>query len=212
MINGIITYDSRVKMGEALAKEHPVDADVVIGVPDAAIPASIGYAKESKIDYAEGLIRNRYVGRTFIYPDQRLRELGVRTKFNVLKNVIENKKIILVDDSIVRGTTTSRVLQLLRDAGAAEVHMRVSSPPIISPCYFGVDMATNEELIANNFDVENIKKIIGADSLGFLSLGSLLESVNATSGEYCKACFTGTYPIPIQLDFDKYQFEKSRKK
>ena len=143
-------------MGEALAKEHPVDADVVIGVPDAAIPASIGYAKESKIDYAEGLIRNRYVGRTFIYPDQRLRELGVRTKFNVLKNVIENKKIILVDDSIVRGTTTSRVLQLLRDAGAAEVHMRVSSPPIISPCYFGVDMATNEELIANNFDVENI--------------------------------------------------------
>ena len=212
MINGTITYESRVKMGAALAKEHPVDADVVIGVPDAAIPASIGYAKESKIEYAEGLIRNRYVGRTFIYPDQRLRELGVKTKFNVLKNVIENKKIILVDDSIVRGTTTSRVLQLLREAGASEIHMRVSSPPIISPCYFGVDFPTTEELIANNFDVENIKKIIGADSLGFLSLDNLLESVNSTNGAYCKACFTGNYPIPIQLDFDKYQFEKSRKK
>ena len=143
LINGQLAYESRVRMGESLAKEHPVDADIVVGVPDSAIPAAIGYAKQSGISYTEGLIRNRYVGRTFISPNQKIRELGVKAKFNVLKEVIRDKKIVLIDDSIVRGTTTSRVVELLKDSGAAEVHMRVSSPPIISPCFFGVDMASS---------------------------------------------------------------------
>ena len=208
IINGQLAYESRVRMGESLAEEHPIDADIVIGVPDSAIPAAIGYANKSGISYTEGLIRNRYVGRTFISPNQRLRELGVRTKFNVLKDVIKDKKIILVDDSIVRGTTTSRVIELLKDSGAAEIHMRVSSPPITSPCYFGVDMASTTELIANNFDNESIRKVIGADSLGFLSMENLLTSVNSEDNDYCRACFTGEYPIPIQLDFDKFHLEK----
>ena len=212
IINGQLAYESRVRMGESLAEEHPIDADIVIGVPDSAIPAAIGYASKSGISYTEGLIRNRYVGRTFISPNQRLRELGVRTKFNVLKDVIKDKKIILVDDSIVRGTTTSRVIELLKDSGAAEIHMRVSSPPITSPCYFGVDMASTTELIANNFDNESIRKVIGADSLGFLSMENLLTSVNSEDNDYCRACFTGEYPIPIQLDFDKFHLEKIKEK
>ena len=212
IFNGQLAYESRVRMGESLAEEHPIDADIVIGVPDSAIPAAIGYANKSGISYTEGLIRNRYVGRTFISPNQRLRELGVRTKFNVLKDVIKDKKIILVDDSIVRGTTTSRVIELLKDSGAAEIHMRVSSPPITSPCYFGVDMASTTELIANNFDNESIRKVIGADSLGFLSMENLLTSVNSEDNDYCRACFTGEYPIPIQLDFDKFHLEKIKEK
>ena len=212
LLNGQLAYESRVRMGENLAKEHPADADIVVGVPDSAIPAAIGYARESGISYTEGLIRNRYVGRTFISPNQKIRELGVKAKFNVLKEVIRNKKIVLIDDSIVRGTTTSRVLQLLKDAGAAEVHMRVSSPPIISPCFFGVDMATSSELIANNFKIESIRKIIGADTLGFLSMKNLLDSVKSKDNEYCRACFTGEYPIPVQLDFDKFHLEKIKEK
>ena len=212
LINGQLAYESRVRMGESLANEHPVDADIVVGVPDSAIPAAIGYAKQSGISYTEGLIRNRYVGRTFISPNQKIRELGVKAKFNVLKEVIINKKIVLIDDSIVRGTTTSRVVELLKDAGAAEVHMRVSSPPIISPCFFGVDMATSSELIANNFKIESIRKIIGADTLGFLSMKNLLDSVKSNDNEYCRACFTGEYPIPVQLDFDKFHLEKTKEK
>ena len=212
LINGQLAYESRVRMGESLAKEHPVDADIVVGVPDSAIPAAIGYAKQSGISYTEGLIRNRYVGRTFISPNQKIRELGVKAKFNVLKEVIRDKKIVLIDDSIVRGTTTSRVVELLKDSGAAEVHMRVSSPPIISPCFFGVDMASSSELIANNYKIESIRKIIGADSLGFLSMKNLLDSVKSNDNEYCRACFTGEYPIPVQLDFDKFHLEKTKEK
>tara|TARA_B110000438_G_scaffold91685_1_gene91240 strand:+ start:3577 stop:4995 length:1419 start_codon:yes stop_codon:yes gene_type:complete len=212
LINGQLAYESRVRMGESLANEHPVDADIVVGVPDSAIPAAIGYAKQSGISYTEGLIRNRYVGRTFISPNQKIRELGVKAKFNVLKEVIRDKKIVLIDDSIVRGTTTSRVVELLKDSGAAEVHMRVSSPPIISPCFFGVDMASSSELIANNYKIESIRKIIGADSLGFLSMKNLLDSVKSNDNEYCRACFTGEYPIPVQLDFDKFHLEKTKEK
>ena len=212
IINGQLVYESRVKMGESLAIEHPVDADIVVGVPDSAIPAAIGYANQSGISYTEGLIRNRYVGRTFISPNQKIRELGVKAKFNVLKKIIRNKKIVLIDDSIVRGTTTSRVIELLKDSGASEVHMRVSSPPIISPCFFGVDMATSSELIANNFKLESIRKIIGADSLGFLSMKNLLDSVKSNNNDYCRACFTGEYPIPVQLNFDKFHLEKIKEK
>jgi len=212
VIDGQLTYESRLKMGQSLAKEHPIDADIVIGVPDSAIPAAIGYSNESKIPYTEGLIRNRYVGRTFISPNQKLRELGVKTKFNVLNGVVKDKKIILIDDSIVRGTTTSRVIEMIKDAGAKEVHMRVSSPPITSPCFFGVDMATTSELIANQFSIEEIRKIIGADTLGFLSIDSLQKSVNSKRNNYCRACFTGDYPIPVQLDFDKFHLEKIKQK
>ena len=212
VIDGQLAYESRLKMGRSLAKEHPVEADIVIGVPDSAIPAAIGYANESKIPYTEGLIRNRYVGRTFISPNQKLRELGVKTKFNVLNDVVRGQRIILIDDSIVRGTTTSRVIEMIKDAGAKEIHMRVSSPPITSPCFFGVDMATSSELIANKLSVEKIRKLIGADSLGFLSVENLKESVEASDNNYCKACFTGDYPMPVQLDFDKFHLEKTRQK
>ncbi|MBK90510.1 MAG: amidophosphoribosyltransferase [Chloroflexi bacterium] len=212
VIDGQLTYESRIKMGKSLAKEHAVDADIVVGVPDSAIPAAIGYSNESKIPYTEGLIRNRYVGRTFISPNQKLRELGVKTKFNVLNEVVKNKRVVLIDDSIVRGTTTSRVIEMIKDAGAKEIHMRVSSPPITSPCFFGVDMATSSELIANQFNVEEIRKIIGADTLGFLSIDALEKSVNSKKGDYCKACFTGNYPMPVQLDFDKFHLEKIKQK
>ena len=212
VIDGQLTYESRLKMGKSLAKEHAVDADIVVGVPDSAIPAAIGYSNESKIPYTEGLIRNRYVGRTFISPNQKLRELGVKTKFNVLNEVVKNKRLVLIDDSIVRGTTTSRVIEMIKDAGAKEIHMRVSSPPITSPCFFGVDMATSSELIANQFNVEEIRKIIGADTLGFLSIDALEKSVNSKKGDYCKACFTGNYPMPVQLDFDKFHLEKIKQK
>lgn len=212
VIDGQLTYESRLKMGKSLAKEHAVDADIVVGVPDSAIPAAIGYSNESKIPYTEGLIRNRYVGRTFISPNQKLRELGVKTKFNVLNEVVKNKRVVLIDDSIVRGTTTSRVIEMIKDAGAKEIHMRVSSPPITSPCFFGVDMATSSELIANQFNVEEIRKIIGADTLGFLSIDALEKSVNSKKGNYCKACFTGNYPMPVQLDFDKFHLEKIKQK
>lgn len=212
VIDGQLTYESRMKMGKSLAKEHAVDADIVIGVPDSAIPAAIGYSNESKIPYTEGLIRNRYVGRTFISPNQKLRELGVKTKFNVLNEVVKNQRVVLIDDSIVRGTTTSRVIEMIKDAGAKEIHMRVSSPPITSPCFFGVDMATTSELIANQFSIEEIRKIIGADSLGFLSIDSLEKSVNSKKSTYCKACFTGNYPMPVQLDFDKFHLEKIKQK
>ena len=153
-------------MGAALAREHPVDADIVIGVPDSAIPAAIGYAREAGIPYREGLVKNRYVGRTFIQPDQRIREAGVSLKFNALGDVLRGKRVIVVDDSIVRGTTTPRVVALLRRAGAAEVHMRITTPPIMSPCFLGVDMATTSELIAANYTVEEIRQHIDADSLG----------------------------------------------
>ena len=212
VIDGQLTYESRMKMGMSLAKEHAVDADIVVGVPDSAIPAAIGYSNESKIPYTEGLIRNRYVGRTFISPNQKLRELGVKTKFNVLNEIVRDKKIILIDDSIVRGTTTSRVIEMIKEAGAKEVHMRVSSPPITSPCFFGVDMATTSELIANQYNIEEIRKIIGADSLGFLSIDALQKSVNSKKNNYCRACFTGDYPMPVQLDFDKFHLEKIKQK
>ncbi len=201
-IDGQSIHMARQEMGRHLAREYPVDADLVIPVPDSAIPAATGYAQESGIAFGEGLIKNRYIGRTFIQPDQRLRQVGVRLKFNPLPRVLEGKRVVVVDDSIVRGTTTPPVINLLRKAGAKEVHMRVCAPPMAYPCYLGVDTARRSELIAANMTVEQIRRHIGADSLGYLSLEGLLDSVGLHEEHYCRACFTGSYPVPIQLEME----------
>jgi amidophosphoribosyltransferase len=207
ILNGQLAYDSRRRMGKELHRESGVDADLVIGIPDSSIPHAIGYAAESGIPYGEGLIRNRYVGRTFIAPDQRMRDVGVQMKFNAMKRIIEGKRIIVVDDSIVRSTTTVRVIKLLRNAGAKEIHVRVAAPAIISTCHFGVDMATMAELIAANKTVEEIRDHIGADSLAYLSVDGLKRAVHVEDDSYCKGCFTGQYPIPVQLEMDKLALE-----
>tara|TARA_Y100001947_G_C10282423_1_gene279129 strand:+ start:115 stop:936 length:822 start_codon:yes stop_codon:yes gene_type:complete len=207
ILNGNLVYSSRMAMGAELAKEFPVEADVVIGVPDSATAAAVGYSQESGIPFSEGLVKNRYVGRTFILPDQRLRELGVRRKLNYLPQILEGKKVVVVDDSIVRGTTTPHVVKLLKRGGAEEIHFRICAPPIISPCHFGVDMATKDELLASNMTVDEICAFIGADSLGYLSHEGLVKSVAGQKNQYCMGCFTGSYPIPVQLEMDKLVLE-----
>lgn len=208
LINGRLLYLARQEMGAQLAREYPVEADLVIAVPDSAIPAGIGYAKESGIPFSEGLIKNRYIGRTFIQPDQRMREMGVQLKFNPLMEALDGKRLVVLDDSIVRGTTTPRVVSLLRKAGASEIHMRISAPPIRYPCFFGVDMATRAELIAYRKTVDEIARFIGATTLGYLSLEGLVKSVGLPSEDFCLACFTGRYPIPVQLEMDKLVMER----
>ena len=210
LLNGQLVYSNRLAMGAQLSKEHPVEADLVIGVPDSATASAVGYSQESGIPFTEGLVKNRYVGRTFILPDQRLRELGVRRKLNLLPQILEGKKVVVVDDSIVRGTTTPHVVNLLKKGGAKEVHVRICAPPIVSPCHFGVDMATKAELIASTNSVNEIREFIGADSLGFLSEEGLLEAVSGERSEYCMGCFTGTYPIPVQLEMDKLVLETQK--
>jgi len=210
LLEGRLTYLTRQELGRQLAREHPVDADLVIGVPDSATVAAVGYAQESGIPYSEGLVKNRYVGRTFIQPDQRIRDLGVRLKFNPLPEVIGGKRVIVVDDSIVRGTTTPQVVSLLRKAGATQVHMRVCAPPIRFPCHFGVDMATQRELIAANMTVDGVRQFIGADTLGYLSVEGLLKIVGGPARKpFCAACFTGQYPMPVQLEMDKLALERT---
>ncbi len=204
-IGGQLIYPAREAMGAQLAREYPVDADLVIGVPDSAIPAAIGYAREAGLPYREGLVKNRYVGRTFIQPDQRIREAGVSLKFNALSDVLRGKRVVVVDDSIVRGTTTPPVINLIRKAGAAEVHVRITTPPIVSPCFLGVDMATKAELIAANQSVEEIRAHIGADSLGFLSIDGLNEATGQAAEDLCNACFTGVYPLNVQIHLDKME-------
>jgi len=207
VINGRLLYLARQAMGERLAEEYPVDADLVIGVPDSATAAAIGYSHKSGIPLGEGLLKNRYVGRTFIEPDQRIRDLGVKLKFNPLPQIIEGKRLVVVDDSIVRGTTTPKVVKLLRKAGAKEVHMRICAPPIRYPCFFGVDMATRGELIASQKSVAEVRDFIGADSLGHLSVDGLIKAVALPKDIFCLACFTGDYPIPVQLEMDKLALE-----
>jgi amidophosphoribosyltransferase len=202
-------YPIRVALGRELAREHPADGDVVIGIPDSATAAAIGYARESGIPYAEGLMKNRYVGRTFIAPDQRLRDRGAALKYNPLREVLEGQRVIVVDDSIVRGTTTPHVVKLLRDAGAREIHVRVCIPPIMHPCYFGVDMATTQELIAAQKSIEEIREHIGADSLSYLSIDGLVRATGMERNSFCLACFNGDYPIPVQLSLDKFGLERS---
>ena len=207
IIQGKLLYPTREAMGRILAEEYPVDADFVMGVPDSATAAGIGYSHASGIPYCEGLLKNRYVGRTFIEPDQRIRELGVQLKFNPLSRIIAGKKLVVVDDSIVRGTTTPHVVSLLKKAGAAEVHLRICAPPIRYPCFFGVDMATKWELIAARKTVPEIREHLGADSLGYLSLDGLIRAVDLPKDIFCLACFTGAYPIPVQIEMDKLALE-----
>ena len=198
-------------MGAALAREYPVDADLVIPVPESANSAAVGYARESGIPFEFGLMKNRYVGRTFIEPHQIFRDLGVRNKFNPLPEVLAGKRIVMVDDSIVRGTTTPHTVALLRRAGAMEVHVRVCAPPIVNPCHFGIDMPAKGEFIANDHTVEEVCRLIGADSLAYLGVESLHEAVsgNRSGDGFCDACFTGNYPMPVQLQLDKLALERT---
>ncbi len=196
--DGLSVHQARQRLGEELAREHPVDADVVIPVPDSSMPAAIGYAAASGITYNEGFVKNRYIGRTFIEPTDELRRQGVKLKFNMLEENIKGKRVIVIDDSIVRGTTSGPLIRMVRDAGATEVHMRVTCPPIAHPCFFGVDMGTSEELIAAQLGVPEIGAHIGADSLGFLSVERMMKALGRDDG-YCNACFTGSYPVPVQL-------------
>jgi amidophosphoribosyltransferase len=199
VLSGRSIYMARYQMGRALAQEHPVDADVVMAVPDSAIPGGIGYAAASGLPYVEGLIKNRYIGRTFISPDQAMRNQGVQLKFNPILENLRGQRVVVVDDSIVRGTTTPRIVTLVRDAGAREVHLRITSPPIVHPCYLGVDMASYEELIAHNLTLDEIRRRVGADSLGYLSIEGLVESTGRERKEFCLGCLTGAYPsAPVE--------------
>jgi amidophosphoribosyltransferase len=203
-------HTARRRMGHELAKEHPVpDGEIVIPIPDTAIAAAIGYAEQSGIPYGEGVIKCRYIHRTFIQPDQRMREMGVRMKLTPLPEVLQGKSVVMVDDSIVRGTTTGSIVKLLREAGAREVHVRISSPPVRYPCFFGIDMASQSELIAANLSVEEIRQHIGADSLGYLSPDALVTACGVDGGHFCRACFTGRYPIriPQGVRVSKFAFE-----
>jgi amidophosphoribosyltransferase len=203
-IDGASVHISRYEAGRLLAKEHPVDADLVIGAPDSGITAAMGFSAESGIPYGQGLLKNRYVGRTFIQPDQGQRELGVMLKFNPMRSVIKGKRLVMIDDSIVRSTTSKRIVQMLKNAGAKEVHMRVSSPPMMFPCYFGVDIPSSKQLVASTCSVEEIRKMIGADSLGYLSLNGLLNTPLGARCGFCSACFDGRYPMEVPADGSKF--------
>ena len=209
IIEGKNVHEARIKAGEILAEEHPVNADVVVGVPDSGLDAALGYSKASKIPYGIGFIKNKYIGRTFIYPEVKSRMDKVKIKLNPIANVVKGKRVILIDDSIVRGTTSERIVKLLRDAGATEVHMRVSAPPFINPCYYGTDIDSKENLIACKYTISEIAKKIGADSLGYLSLEGVkkIGYVNEKSG-FCTACFDGIYPTEIPTKTDKNRFER----
>ncbi len=208
IIEGASVHEARVKAGEILAREHKVDADVVVGVPDSGLDAALGYARESGIPYSIGFIKNKYIGRTFIAPDKKSRVNGVKIKLNPISSEIKGKRVVLIDDSIVRGTTSGRIVKLLRDAGAKEVHMRVSAPPFVNPCYYGTDIDSRDNLIACRKSIEEIAEEIGVDSLGYLSVEGVKEiaRVNEKSG-FCTACFDGNYPTEIPSETHKNRFE-----
>ena len=197
LLAGRRVHNVRVKIGRRLAREHPADADMVIPVPDSGTPAAIGYASASGIPYGHGLVKSAYVGRTFIEPTQALRRRGIRLKLNALRDVVAGKRLVVVDDSIVRGNTQQQVVAMLREAGAAELHVRISSPPVLWPCFFGIDFATREELIAPWMTVDEMAGAIGADSLGFVSLEALEDATHVPPNELCRACFDGIYPVPV---------------
>jgi amidophosphoribosyltransferase len=207
LLEGRSVHRVRRMLGARLARDNPVDADMVIGAPDSATAHAIGYAHEAGIPFGEGLIKNRYIGRTFIQPDDRLRRMGVALKFNPLPDTLRGKRIVLVDDSIVRGNTSGPIAALLRQAGAAEVHMRVASPPIRHPCFMGVDMATRDELIAARLSVPEIADKLAVDSLAYLSIEGLMEAVGPGNGGHCMACFSGRYPVPTELSAGREAFE-----
>lgn len=208
VIDGASVHEARLRAGAFLAEDHPVDADVVIGVPDSGIDAAIGYARQSGIPYGLGFIKNKYIGRTFIQPGQKHREDAVRIKLNVVKSTVEGKRVIMVDDSIVRGTTSARIVRLLREAGAREVHVRLSSPPFTHPCYFGTDIDSTDNLIAAHHTCEEIAEIIGADSVGYLSLEACDKLAKGSKCGFCKGCFTGTYPVDPPKTESKNKFER----
>lgn len=207
-IDQVSVYQTRWEAGTILAREHPVDADLVVAVPDSGNVAAIGFSDASHIPMGMGLIKNRYIGRTFIQPSQRMRSLGVRLKLSPLRDLIKGKRIVLVDDSIVRGTTMGQIVRMLKDCGAREVHVRISSPPITHSCYFGIDTSTRKELIASDNNLEMIREFIGADSLGYLSIEGLVKATGLSRQNLCLACFTGEYPIEIPREGRKYLFEK----
>ena len=204
VIDGASVMKARIEAGKRLAIEHPVEADIDIGAPDGGLNAALGFSRQSGIPYGQGLLKNRYVGRTFIQPEQGQRETGVRIKFNAMKAEISGKRVVMVDDSIVRGTTTKRIVQMLKDAGATEVHMRVSSPPYKYPCYFGIDISSTTQLVASKHTMEEIRTMIGADSLGYLSLEGLMEIAPKDKCGFCTACFNSNYPMDIPDGSDKY--------
>lgn len=207
VIDGKNVFAARKASGKILARENPVEADMVIAVPDSGIAAAIGYAEESGIPYDIGMIKNKYLGRTFIQPDQKSRELAVRLKLNVMKENVEGKRLILIDDSIVRGTTSKRIVSMLKEAGAKEVHIRVSSPPVIHSCYFGIDTPNRLQLVGATHSIEEIREMIGADSLAYLSTEGLVKSIGARKCDLCTACFDGDYPMEVPESADKFLFE-----
>lgn len=200
VIRGRVVHEARVEMGRELAREHPVEADLVIGVPESGVPAATGYAQESGIPFGQGFVKNAYVGRTFIQPSQTLRQLGIRLKLNPLEHTIRGKRVVVIDDSIVRGNTQRAQVRMLREAGALEVHVRISSPPVRWPCFYGIDFATRAELIANGLGVEEIRASIGADSLGYISEEGMIAATDQPASQLCSACFTGEYPITLPED------------
>ncbi|MDE6924907.1 MAG: amidophosphoribosyltransferase, partial [Acetatifactor sp.] len=206
VIDGISVHESRIKAGELLAESYPKCADIVIGVPDSGLDAALGYARKSGIPYGIGLIKNKYIGRTFISPEQNERMEKVRIKLSPVKKIIDGKRVVLIDDSIVRGTTSKRIVKLLRDAGAKEIHMRISAPPFLYPCYYGTDIDSEENLIACHHSVDEIAWMIGVDSLGYLPLEKLNKLID--SEDYCAACFHGEYPTKIPADLRKDRFER----
>ena len=208
VIDGAGVHEARLRAGAFLALEHPVQADIVIGVPDSGIDAAIGYARQSGIPYGTGFIKNKYIARTFIAPGQKNREDKVRIKLNPISSVVRGKRVVIVDDSIVRGTTSARIVRLLREAGATEVHMRISAPPFLHPCYFGTDIDSRDHLIACNHTVEEIGSIIGADSLGYLSVENVHKLANGCRCTFCDGCFTGHYPVPVPEAREKFRFER----
>ncbi|MFN8519024.1 MAG: amidophosphoribosyltransferase [Chloroflexota bacterium] len=199
-------YEVRRRMGEVLAHEAPADADLVMPVPDTGAPAAAGFAEASGLPYRDGMVKNRYAGRTFIQPSQPMRQRGVNMKLSVLREQVRGKRLVVVDDSIVRGTTTRQIVQLLRRAGAAEVHLRISAPPIYHPCFYGIDTSIETELIASRLDVEGIRAFVGADSLAYLSIGGVLDAVELPRDRFCFACFDGQYPVPVPYDVASHKF------
>jgi amidophosphoribosyltransferase len=206
-ISGRGMYATRVEIGRRLAREYPVDADLVIPTPESGTPAAIGYAEESGIPYGHGLVKNAYVGRTFIQPSQTIRQLGIRLKLNPLREVIRGKRLIVVDDTIVRGNTQRAVVRMLREAGAVEVHVRIAAPPVRWPCFYGIDFGTRAELIASSSEVDDVRRSLGADTLGYLSVDSMVAATEQPRSRLCTACFTGDYPIAIPEQVGKHVLE-----
>jgi amidophosphoribosyltransferase len=209
-LEGVEVHGARVRMGERLAQEAPAEADLVLPIPDSGTPAAIGFSRALGIPFSEGLIKNRYVGRTFIQPDQELRRQGVRLKFNPLVEDVRGKRVVAVDDTIVRGNTTRAIVRMLFDAGAAEVHLRISAPPIVSQCYYGIDFADEDELVAAHRTVEEVREVVGATSLAFLSLEGLQEATRRPASSLCRACLTREYPTEVPAEASKLRFEPAR--